>query len=91
MDDPLSAVDVHVARHLFTHCVRGVLKYKTRVLCTHQIQFIDQADYVLLMDTGRLVRAGAALLSFFIHATVDATSFPVNPVKFSRRRRIYCR
>ena len=23
MDDPLSAVDVHVGRHMFNHCIRG--------------------------------------------------------------------
>jgi hypothetical protein len=25
MDDPLSAVDVHVGRHMFNHCIRGAL------------------------------------------------------------------
>ncbi len=58
LDDPLSAVDVHVARHLFSHCIRGILQYKTRLVCTHQIQFIEQADYIILMDNGRIVRAG---------------------------------
>jgi len=58
LDDPLSAVDVHVARHLFSHCMRGILKYKTRLLCTHQIQFMDQADFVILVDDGRIIRAG---------------------------------
>ncbi|CAF0794203.1 unnamed protein product [Adineta ricciae] len=56
--DPLSAVDVHVARHLFSRCIRDVLKYKTRLLCTHQIQFMEQADYVILMDNGRIVQTG---------------------------------
>jgi ABC-type multidrug transport system fused ATPase/permease subunit len=54
----LSAVDVHVARHLFSHCIRGILKYKTRLVCTHQIQFIEQADYIILIDNGRIIRAG---------------------------------
>ncbi|CAF1369283.1 unnamed protein product [Adineta steineri] len=58
LDDPLSAVDVHVARHLFSHCIRDILKYKTRILCTHQIQFIEQADYIILMENGRIVRSG---------------------------------
>ncbi len=65
MDDPLSAVDVHVARHLFSHCIRGILKYKTRLLCTHQIQFIEQADYIILMDNGQIVRAGFLIRIFF--------------------------
>ena len=25
MDDPLSAVDVHVGRHIFDHCISGML------------------------------------------------------------------
>ncbi|CAF3836416.1 unnamed protein product, partial [Rotaria magnacalcarata] len=58
LDDPLSAVDVHVARHLFTNCISGLLKYKTRLLCTHHVQFMDQADYIILVDNGRIVRAG---------------------------------
>jgi ABC-type transport system involved in cytochrome bd biosynthesis fused ATPase/permease subunit len=32
LDDPLSAVDAHVARHLFDKCLLGLLKNKTRVL-----------------------------------------------------------
>ncbi|KAI8865339.1 P-loop containing nucleoside triphosphate hydrolase protein, partial [Ramicandelaber brevisporus] len=35
-DDPLSAVDAHVGRHLFHECLRGeMLQGKTRVLVTH--------------------------------------------------------
>ena len=30
LDDPLAAVDAHVAQHLFQHCILGVLKRKTR-------------------------------------------------------------
>ena len=51
-------MDVHVARHLFNHCFRRLLQYKTRVLCTHQIQYAQQADYIILMDNGRILRAG---------------------------------
>ncbi|CAF3572283.1 unnamed protein product [Rotaria sordida] len=58
LDDPLSAVDVHVARHLFSHCICNILKYKTRLLCTHQIQFMEQADYIILIDNGRIIRTG---------------------------------
>ena len=30
LDDPLAAVDVHVAAHIFKHCIMGILKDKTR-------------------------------------------------------------
>lgn len=37
LDDPLSAVDVHVGKHIFEHVVgpHGLLRNKTRVLVTH--------------------------------------------------------
>lgn len=37
LDDPLSAVDAHVGRHLFDKCIRGLLGGRTRVLVTHQV------------------------------------------------------
>lgn len=39
LDDPLAAVDAHVASHLYHHCINGLLKEKTRVLCTHHIRY----------------------------------------------------
>ena len=47
LDDPLAAVDAHVATHLYTHCIMGLLIRKTRILCTHHIRFLQEADYVL--------------------------------------------
>lgn len=38
LDDPLSAVDAHVGRHLFNACICGLLLESTRVLVTHQTQ-----------------------------------------------------
>lgn len=43
LDDPLSAVDAHVGRHLFDRCVCGLLAGATRVLVTHQLQYIAAA------------------------------------------------
>ena len=47
LDDPLSAVDAHVATHLYTHCIMGLLRRKTRVLCTHHTRFLQEADCVI--------------------------------------------
>jgi ABC-type bacteriocin/lantibiotic exporter with double-glycine peptidase domain len=38
LDDPLSAVDASVGRHLFERVICGELAGKTRVLVTHQLQ-----------------------------------------------------
>ena len=40
LDDPLAAVDAHVASHLYHHCINGLLRHKTRVLSTHHIRCI---------------------------------------------------
>lgn len=58
MDDPLSAVDVHVGKHIFDHCISGVLKSKTRVLVTNQLQYLPRADSVIFMQDGKIVAQG---------------------------------
>uniref|UniRef100_A0A8C1YN95 ATP-binding cassette sub-family C member 10 n=1 Tax=Cyprinus carpio TaxID=7962 RepID=A0A8C1YN95_CYPCA len=58
LDDPLAAVDADVAHHLMEKCILGILKNKTRILCTHRIEFVDKADVVVLMDNGMIVKTG---------------------------------
>ena len=48
MDDPLSAVDSHVCVALFEECICGALEGRTRVLVTHQVQFLPKADHVVV-------------------------------------------
>ena len=38
LDDPLSAVDQHVGKHIFTKCIKGILQEKTVIFVTHQLQ-----------------------------------------------------
>lgn len=49
-DDPLSAVDTHVGKHLFNECIVEYLAGKTRILVTHQLQFLKQADLVIVLN-----------------------------------------
>ncbi len=58
LDDPLAAVDAHVARHLFNHCIMGLLAEKTRILCTHHTKYLVDADHVVLMDKGYIIKQG---------------------------------
>uniref|UniRef100_A0A673JLY4 Multidrug resistance-associated protein 7-like n=1 Tax=Sinocyclocheilus rhinocerous TaxID=307959 RepID=A0A673JLY4_9TELE len=60
LDDPLAAVDADVAHHLMEKCILGILKNKTRILCTHRIEFVDKADVVVLMDNGMIVKTGTS-------------------------------
>lgn len=50
LDDPLSAVDTHVGKHLFEECIKKYLHDKTRILVTHQLQFLKQADLIIVMN-----------------------------------------
>lgn len=54
LDDPLSAVDTHVGKKLFDECINGYLKKKTRILVTHQVQYLKDADMILVLNNGRL-------------------------------------
>lgn len=58
LDDPLAAVDTDVAEVLMKKCIMELLGGKTRILCTHRVEFVDKADVVILMDNGTIVRTG---------------------------------
>uniref|UniRef100_A0A8C2DJM9 ABC-type glutathione-S-conjugate transporter n=1 Tax=Cyprinus carpio TaxID=7962 RepID=A0A8C2DJM9_CYPCA len=67
LDDPLSAVDAHVGQHIFEKVFgpNGVLKNKTRILVTHGLSFLPQADLILVIEDGEITEMGsyAELLS----------------------------
>ncbi|XP_067132222.1 ATP-binding cassette sub-family C member 4-like [Centruroides vittatus] len=50
LDDPLSAVDVPVAKHIFEKCIMEYLKDKICILVTHQIQFLNSASKILVLN-----------------------------------------
>uniref|UniRef100_A0A8B9EZH0 Multidrug resistance-associated protein 1-like protein n=1 Tax=Amazona collaria TaxID=241587 RepID=A0A8B9EZH0_9PSIT len=60
LDDPLSAVDVHVGKHLFEKIIgpSGLLKSKTRILVTHNVTFLPYTDLVIVMEEGRISQMG---------------------------------
>ncbi|KNC96889.1 uncharacterized protein SPPG_07717 [Spizellomyces punctatus DAOM BR117] len=59
MDDPLSAVDAPTARHLFEHCILGLLGGRTRVLVTHAVHLcVPRADHVVVMRRGGIATQG---------------------------------
>ncbi|XP_030029723.1 probable multidrug resistance-associated protein lethal(2)03659 isoform X2 [Manduca sexta] len=59
LDDPLSAVDTQVAKHIFERCLKRFLGNKTVVLVTHQLQFIKFVDQIVIMHKGRVLAEGA--------------------------------
>ncbi|XP_015783978.1 multidrug resistance-associated protein 4-like [Tetranychus urticae] len=58
LDDPLSAVDAPVAKHIFEKSVKSFLKDKIVVLVTHQLQFLKQADRILYLKNEKQVCFG---------------------------------
>lgn len=58
LDDPFSAVDAHTGSQLFEDCLMGVLKGKTVLYVTHQVEFLPAADLILVMQNGRIAQAG---------------------------------
>ncbi|XP_043959113.1 ATP-binding cassette sub-family C member 3 isoform X2 [Gambusia affinis] len=61
LDDPLSAVDSHVSKHIFDNLIgpEGLLKGKTRILVTHGITFLSQVDNIVVMVEGRVSEMGS--------------------------------
>ncbi|KAI1315964.1 hypothetical protein EDD11_010603 [Mortierella claussenii] len=58
LDDPLSAVDPKVGRALFDNCIKGFLSGKARVLVTHQLQYIQGCENVIVLERGRITHQG---------------------------------
>ncbi|XP_021899667.1 putative ABC transporter C family member 15 [Carica papaya] len=58
LDDPFSAVDAHTGTHLFKKCLLELLSNKTVIYATHQLEFLNAADIVLVMKDGLIVQSG---------------------------------
>lgn len=61
LDDPLSAVDAHVGKHLFEEVIgpKGRLAQNaTRILITHQVHFLKEADVIVTIENGRVTHQG---------------------------------
>ncbi|XP_032125531.1 multidrug resistance-associated protein 1 isoform X4 [Sapajus apella] len=61
LDDPLSAVDAHVGKHIFENVIgpKGMLKNKTRILVTHGVSYLPQVDIIIVMSGGKISEMGS--------------------------------
>ncbi len=59
LDDPLSAVDVRVARHLMDKCIRGLLLDKCVLLVTHQTHHLREATEIIALEQGSISARGS--------------------------------
>ena len=58
LDDPISALDIHVGKHVMEEGVVKLLKGKTRLVATHALAYLPYFDSVLVLDDGRVVAHG---------------------------------
>ena len=71
LDDPLSAVDAHVGRHIFDNVIgpNGILKNKARILCTNAVNVLPEADNIVMVRRGIIVER-----STYDNAMADTSS-----------------
>jgi ATP-binding cassette subfamily C (CFTR/MRP) protein 4 len=58
LDDPLSAVDTAVGNRLFKAIKQYTRSNKSCLLVTHQLQYLQDCDDVVVVDNGKIVAAG---------------------------------
>lgn len=58
LDDPISAVDVNVGKHLVVNCFQKYLHNKTRVLITHAVSYLKYVDYIYIFKDGGVLEEG---------------------------------
>lgn len=59
LDDPLSAVDTLVGKHIYDKCIQQFLRDKVCILVTHQVQYLKKARHVVLLHAGKIEAQGS--------------------------------
>ena len=61
LDDPLSAVDSQVGKHIFEQIIGhdGLLSNKTRLLVTHNVSYLPKVDQIIVIKDGRISEKGS--------------------------------
>ncbi|XP_066540491.1 ATP-binding cassette sub-family C member 8 [Hoplias malabaricus] len=60
LDDPFSALDIHLSDHLMQEGILKLLRHERRtvVLVTHKLQYLPHADWIIAMKDGRIQAQG---------------------------------
>ncbi|KAF5275656.1 hypothetical protein FQA39_LY06768 [Lamprigera yunnana] len=98
MDDPLSAVDTHVGKHLYEECINGFLANKTRILVTHQVTHLKDADNIIILENGNIeiqgkynyLAASSNTYAQLLIAEQEVTEEEKKPEGFKLVRQISC-
>ncbi|ORZ16981.1 hypothetical protein BCR42DRAFT_373967 [Absidia repens] len=83
LDDCLSAVDIHTAKHLYDHCLKGELMIgRTIILVTHYVDLcLEGADYIVALKDGCVEAAGNPLQVLESGVLGDPSTFAKNQHK----------
>ena len=59
-DDPLSALDMHVGRHVFDKCISddGYLRGCTRILVTNSLSVLPKCSMIYVLENGKVAEKG---------------------------------
>ena len=52
-------VDRHVAKHIWTNSIKGLLKDSSILITTHQLNYIIEVDYIYHIENGAITEQGA--------------------------------
>ena len=59
IDDCLSALDADVGSKILQDVLLGYLKYKTKIMVTHNMHILDKVDEVIVMSNGKILVQGS--------------------------------
>lgn len=93
LDDILATLDMRVAKHIFNNVILGLLKNKTRIMCTHQTQYLIHADTVVEVSKGKILKQGKpseilADLDEFLLST-ESMEIDLNSIMGKKRKIIH--
>ena len=60
---------------MFEECIKTLLKGKAVILVTHQIQYLKDADKILVLDQGEITHEGT--FDYMLQSCEDISSFLV--------------
>ena len=58
-DDTLSALDIHVGTYILRECILDYLRDKTRLLVTHNVNYLKFCDHIIVMKEGAVEWQGS--------------------------------
>ena len=58
LDDPISALDIHVGSMVMEKGLKKFLEGKTRIIATHALPYLKFFDYIYHLEDGEIIQHG---------------------------------